>query len=422
MVMAAAYLKALAVVAPMAANAAPRTTFSIDYVVTVAADNPKIARVRWELSGADEVQRFRLQFAAGRYSGLSATGKLTESADQTEIEWVPGKPYAHLSYVVRVDNLRGKQGRHDSYAASNWIIARARDLFPRIHLEYEPRGGRSVKSRARLIFRVPRGWKSVTPHQEVAEHTFALFEANKVLDRPRGWLALGMLQVTRQSVGDTMVILAQAPGSRLDAGDLIQLYEATVPSLQKLLGRVVERTLIVSAGDPMWRGGISGFSSFFIHGDRPLRTPDKTSPHLHEMFHVLQPYRAGTDADWIEEGLAEYYSLELQRRAGLIERPAFQRALEYFERYGLWRVDMTKQHDNAATNNSSPLIMHALDQRIQRATAGGKRLDDVVEALAKSPNVVDTARFKQAVEEVAGRKMGVFFTRHVTSGEPPQPR
>ena len=55
----------------------------------------------------------------------------------------------------------------------------------------------------------------------------------------------------------------------------------------------------------MWHGGISGENSFYMHGSRPLRTPDKTSPYLHELFHVLQPFRPAGDADWLMEGLAE---------------------------------------------------------------------------------------------------------------------
>ena len=193
-----------------------------------------------------------------------------------------------------------------------------------------------------------------------------------------------------------MVQVAHAPGvERCAAQELFHFLDSTLPALQKLLNAAPETILIVSAPDPMWHGGISGDQSFFMHADRPLRTPDKTSPYLHELFHVLQPYKPAADADWIEEGLAEFYSLELQRRAGLIDAAAYTRALGYFERYGLWNVDLTQQQDNAATNNSAPLVMYALDQRIQRATAGKTRLDDVVTRLATRGGEVDTDRFRR---------------------------
>lgn len=240
-----------------------------------------------------------------------------------------------------------------------------------------------------------------------------------MLDRPRGWFALGMFALDHQEIAGTMVQVARAGGSQLQPPELFRFLDSTLPALKKLLNAAPETVLIVSAPDPMWHGGISGEHSFFMHAGRPLRTPDKTSPYLHELFHVLQPYKPAADADWIEEGLAEFYSLELQRRAGLIDAAAYTRALGYFERYGLWNVDLTQQQDNAATNNSAPLVMYALDQRIQHATAGKARLDDVVTRLAARGGTVDTQRFREIVNAVSGKKFTKFFDRHVTHGIPP---
>jgi hypothetical protein len=401
-------------------QAGTKGTFAIDYVVTVSADDTKTAQIRWELSGIDEIDDLRLRFPSDRFDGFAGSGVLEQSAGY--VRWVPGGPYAHLSYRVRIDHRRGRQQRYDSYAATDWIVTRARDLFPRTLVNYTPRGKQAPKSRARLIFHLPDGWHSVTPHEPAGADTFLLSEPGKVLDRPRGWFALGRLDVSRQEIADAMVLVARAPGSTLDTAGLFRLYDRTLPLLRRLLPQPSDRILVVSAPDPMWHGGVSGAGSFFLHGDRPLRTPDKTSPYLHEMFHVLQPFKPAADADWIEEGLAEYYSIELQRRTGLLDATDFMHGLEYLQRYGLWRVDLTKQQDNAATNNSAPLIMYALDRRIQRATAGNRRLDDVVTALARAGGIVDTACFQREAERVAERKFGMFFRRHVIEGNPPQLR
>jgi len=396
--------------------AASRTTFAIDYTVTISAKEPKIARVRWDLSGIDEVRSVRLGFQAERFDQFTASGKLEQKGG--EVLWEPGQPYAHLSYRVRVDNPRGRQQRYDSYAASDWVITRAKALFPRISVVYDDRKP-PPRSRARLRFKLPSGWRVVTAMEAAGRDIFLPLQPGNSLDRPTGWIALGKIDVSRQEIGGTMVEVARAPGSKLKSAELFRLYEGTLPILHKLFPRPMEQLLVVSGPDPMWHGGISGADSFYIHGDRALRTPDKTSPYLHELFHVMQPYKPEADADWIEEGLAEYYSLELQRRAGLLDATAFDRGLGYLKRYGLWNVDMTKQHDNAATNNSAPFIMHAIDQRIQRATAGKRRLDDVVALLVRGDTSVNTARFERAVERVAGRKFRIFFRRHVKEGAPP---
>jgi hypothetical protein len=396
--------------------AAHKETFSIDYIITISAKAPEVAHVRWELAGIEEVKALRLRFPADRLKGFRSSGKL--QAVDGGLLWEPGGPYAHLTYRVKINHVRGQHGRFDSYASRDWILSRAHDLFPRIDVECYP-DTPPAKSRARLIFRLPRAWRSAAALTAAGPDTYRLDQPGKILDRPRGWFALGKLTLDRQEIAETMVQLARLPGSTLQPSDLFHLLTTTLPALKKLLLAGPKTLLLVSAPDPMWHGGISGEHSFYMHAGRPLRTPDKTSPWLHEMFHVLQPYKPAPDADWIEEGLAEFYSLELQRRAGLIDAAAYARALGYFERFGLWNVNLTQQQDNAATNNSAPLVMYALDQRIQHVTAGKRRLDDVVTQLAKGAGEVDTARFLRTVNLVSGKNFSKFFNRHVTHGTPP---
>jgi hypothetical protein len=395
-----------------------KETFSIDYIVTVSQKHPRSAEVRWELSGIEEVKYLRLHFPADRLDRFHGSGSLEPIPGG--LHWVPGGPYAHLTYRVHINHARGQHQRYDSYAGADWIVTRARDLFPRITINCEPGKEEGVKSRARLIFRLPSGWHSAAALPALGPNTYRLSELGKMLDRPRGWFALGAVALDHQEIAGTMVQVARAPGSELHPPELFRFLDGTLPALMKLLNAAPETVMVVSAPDPMWHGGISGEHSFFMHAGRPLRTPDKTSPYLHELFHVLQPYKPAADADWIEEGLAEFYSLELQRRAGLIDAAAYTRALGYFERYGLWNVDLTQQQDNAATNNSAPLVMYALDQRIQHATAGKARLDDVVTRLATRGGTVDTEHFRLAVNTVSGKKFTKFFDRHVTHGIPPR--
>ncbi len=407
---------ALAALLGIPRQATPRETFSIDYIVTISAKTPSVARVRWELAGIEEIGSLRLRFPADRIKGLRGSGTLQQLPDG--VSWQPGGPYAHLTYTVDLNHVRGQHARYDSYADNSWIVTRAHDVFPRIDITCDS-AHPAPKSRARLIFRLPTGWRSAAALPALGHDTYRLLEPGKILDRPRGWFALGRFTSDRQEIGGIMVQLARMPGSNLHAPELFHFLSATLPSLTKLLAAGPESLLVVSAPDPMWHGGISGEHSFYMHAGRPLRTPDKTSPYLHELFHVLQPYKPAADADWIEEGLAEFYSLELQRRAGLIDAAAYSRALGYFERFGLWDVDLTQQQDNAATNNSAPLVLYALDQRIQHATAGKKRLDDIVGELARAGGEVSTARFLAAINAATGKTFDKFFQRHVVHGTRP---
>ena len=411
-----ACLTATALITGRPSGSAARETFSVDYVVTIDERDPAEARVRWDLAGIEEINTLTLRFPAARFRDFDATGTL--EAVPGGLRWTPRGPYAHLAYRVTIDHVRGQNQRYDSYAAPNWIVTRARAIFPRIDVDWSPGKGGKPKSRARLQFRLPAGWRSAAALKSLAPLTFQLEQPETVLDRPRGWFALGEFRTDHEDIDGTLVQVVRMPGSTLDVRALFRFLEPTLPPLQRLLATTAPRLLLVSAPDPMWRGGISGERSFYLHADRPLRTPDHTSPYLHELYHVLQDYTPAADADWIEEGLAEYYSVELPRRAGLVDAAAFARALGYFQRYGLWNVNLTQQHDNAATNNSAPLVMYALDQRIQRATAGKARLDDVVHLLVRTGGTVDTRRFRDAIKTVSGKAFPKFFERHVVQGNP----
>jgi predicted metalloprotease with PDZ domain len=169
----------------------------------------------------------------------------------------------------------------------------------------------------------------------------------------------------------------------------------------------------------MWHGGLSGEDSFFVNGHIPLRSADKTSTYLHELFHVWQPFRPAPDARWVAEGLAEYYSLVLQQRAGRLSETSFARGITLFARYGHWGVDLTRTHDAAALNNSAPLVMHRLDREIRSASEGRRSLDDAVRQLARDGGRITTSSFLRVVNRAAGRDLTALFTRHVTRGEEP---
>ena len=394
----------------------PHETFSVVYTVEIPSPTATTALVRWELAGIDELKRIRLRFDPARFDDFEGTGVLERR--RGELLWSPNAPYAHLTYRAALLHRHAPGKGFDSYVGDGWIITRTSALFPRSAVLFRRDVEPEPESRARLVFRLPSRWDAVTVMPRGGTSQFVV-EGPGRFDHPRGWIMLGRFPRTDADVQGTAVTIAAAPGGSVAPERVLDLLQRALPVLHEILGRARSRLLIVSGGDPMWRGGLSGEDSFYMHGGRPLRTPDRTSPYLHELFHVSAPFRPGPDAHWVTEGLAEFYSLEIQRRIGTLGDEGYGKALRLFARYGRWGVDFTREGSRAVHNNSAPLILYALDRRIRATSAGSRGLDDVVGLLAREGGVVSTARFLGAVRRVAGKNYAAFFRRHIYRGERP---
>lgn len=394
-----------------------RETFSVTYTIEIDAAEPSRARVRWTLAGIDEIERIRLRFDPGRFDGFAGSGVVEQQ--RGEIRWFPRGPYAELRYVAHVDHRRSAGKGYDSYAGQGWILSRTSAFFPRsaalFRHEIEP----SPESRARLVLRLPPDWESITVFPPEARNVYLVETDRQSFDHPRGWMLLGHMKRVDTTIGATALTIARAPGVAHKVDGAVRLISDTLPALLTLFHRSLPRLVVVLGPDPMWRGGLSGEESFYMHGDRPLRSRDQTSPYLHELFHVTAPFRPAPDAHWVTEGLAEYYSIELPRRQGSLSAASYRRALELFGEHGMWGRDFTHTTDAALHNNSAPLVMWALDRRIQRTTKQTHGLDDVVTALATEAGTVSTGRFLGTVRRVAGKSFASFFRRHVYRGERP---
>src|SRR5439155_6124468 len=187
-------LLAPAVPAPAAAH----PTYGVDYLVRVSRRDPGRAHVRWLLAGIDEIRSLRLVFRDDRFADVSGTGTLAR--DGRTVVWTPGGPYAHLGYTVAIDHRRPPGARFDSHAARDWISTRALYLFPEINVSFRE-GTREAASRARLVFRLPRGWHSAAALAPLEENVFAVDEPGKRFDRPRGWFLLGRIARHRRRIG-----------------------------------------------------------------------------------------------------------------------------------------------------------------------------------------------------------------------------
>ena len=232
-----------------------------------------------------------------------------------------------------------------------------------------------------------------------------MVDPKRRFDRPVGWIIAGEVGTRREWIAGCEFSVAGPKGERVRRNDMIAFANVALPQLQRAFGALPPKLLVVSAGDPMWRGGLSGPRSLFLHADRPLVSENGTSSLMHELFHAVTRIRGARGDDWIAEGLAEYYSIELPRRAGLLSASRFEKALAWMERFSRGVDRLRARRADARITARAVLLLHELDREIQ-ARSGGKaeprrrraRADPDPRGLARRPARGRAARERRAVE------------------------
>ena len=254
-------------------------------------------------------------------SDIRGDGQLVK--DDRRVRWMPPAAGGTLSWRATVYNERRNNG-FDAYLGREWGVFRMEDIIPRARTR-TLKGAESVTT---MEFDLPAGWSAVSEYPAV-RLPIVIDRSGRRFGEPAGWVAVGKLGVRRETIAGTRVAIAAPEGQGVRRMDMLALLNWTLPELKAFLPDALPRVTVVSAGEPMWRGGLSAPASLFLHADRPLISENATSPLLHEIMHVALRLRARDKFDWIVEGLAEFYSIELLRRGRAItaERAAF--ALEW---------------------------------------------------------------------------------------------
>jgi predicted metalloprotease with PDZ domain len=153
----------------------------------------------------------------------------------------------------------------------------------------------------------------------------------------------------------------------------------------------------------MWRGGLSAPRSLFIHADRPLISENATSTLLHEVVHVILGIRAKDGHDWIAEGIAEYYSLELLHRGGAITSRRYARALEDQSDWAKDATALCGVDSKGATTALAVITFRRLDEELRRSTKGKSSLDQVVDRMTDSDSRVTLTALTEIVDSMLER-------------------
>jgi predicted metalloprotease with PDZ domain len=369
-----------------------------------------VAHVEILLEGyASLVELMRFRVDPDRHSGFAGDGEISVSDDGVYVTWLPPETGGSLRYDFRIDHLRDR-ARYDARVTTKWALFRGDDLVPPARVDTVD----DAPSESRLQFRLPKGWRVVTAYTRRSDDVFVIDHPHRLFDRPTGWMAAGRLGTLREKVAGTRLAVSGPTGQGLRRHDLLALLRWTLPTLRNVFGELPERLLVLSAGDPMWRGGLSGPNSLFIHADRPLISSDLTSPLLHEVIHTIMSARSGSDGDWIVEGLAEYYALQALVRSRTVSQRRYEKALAKVRARGQSAKTLTVEHAHGDVTARAVGVLADLDREIRDRTGDKASLDDVVARLAQLRGPVTIKRFRAIVEKIGGGDFDAFFRRHVS--------
>ena len=377
--------------APEAPAAAERPRFTLLYTVWIKPEQ-QAATVKIRLSkNADWVNWMRFYADGERYSDFLASGDLEINGD--ELLWTPPAEDAWLQYDVRLESKR-RNGRYDGYLTADWALFRADDLVPPVRTDFRD----GTQSLAKLEFNLPEGWSVVSRYPRYTSGRFKLDDPHRLVDRPTGWLVMGDIGARRETIGHTRVTISAPVDQGVKRMDMLAFLRWTLPTMQSLFPRFPDRLLIVSAGEPMWRGALSAPNSLYLHVDRPMISGNGTSTLIHELVHVAMRAKGGPKADWIVEGLAEYYSLEVLHRSGTLSSERYENAHRELAEWGREAESLEVDRSHGPITARAVGRLREIDREIRESSGGRHSLDDVVRALAAIEGPITREDFDALVQ------------------------
>ncbi|MGC1508976.1 hypothetical protein FT643_04930 [Ketobacter sp. MCCC 1A13808] len=347
------------------------------------------------------IHNVRFKNLPDRYSDIEADGKL--SVSKSEVRWQPADSKSRLSLKVKIAHERDP-GEFDAMITKNWAIFRGDDIFPAAKTEFV----NGAYSLATLNVTLPSGWTSIeTGWPRKKGNTFRIHNPDRKFDRPTGWMIAGALGTRRAKVRKTSIAISAPRGSDMRRMDALTFFNFVWPELKNAFKETPEKLLVVGMDDPMWRGGLSGSNSLFLHSDRPIVSENGTSPLLHELTHMVTRISgtktdAGND-DWIAEGLAEFYSFELIYRAGGMTDKRRQTIISKLDKWGENIKCLRQKNASGATTARAVVLLDELDKEIRRRSKDKYSIDHVTRELM-TKRKVSLGDLEESVEGLIGSK------------------
>jgi hypothetical protein len=310
-----------------------------------------------------------------RFSDFQGDGVIERQ--QGRLIWTVPAGGGKLEYRVKIDHRKGDA--YDARITDSWAILRLDDLFPPARV----RALKGATSESSLSLHGPAGWVFESRYGPVKK-TVEFSTKGRNFDRPTGWLAAGELGIRRELIRNRKVVLAGPPDQGMRRLDTLAFLRWTMPRFLKIFDGFPDRLLIVGARDDMWRGGLSGPSSIYLHTERPLISENATSAVLHELVHVATSSANSRD-DWLVEGLAEFYSLEILRRSGGISQKRYDQTLQTLADWAREKNGQLRSPSSGANTARAVLLLSNLQEDLKLNEAGS--LDEIVQQLADSGEI-----------------------------------
>lgn len=388
-----------------AASSDPPTASLVYRVTYTATPDPRsgAVAVRVDIGQPQPLLReMRMTVDPDRFSDFEGDGEL--HVEGNTVRWQPGDKGGSLKWLAKLDHRRNGDG-YDALLGAGWGVFRAEDIIPRA----STRTREGALSDTNLEFRLPRKWSVITSYPGEANR-FAVVKPQRRFDQPDGWIVVGELGVRRDEIAGTKVVVAAPKEQSVRRLEMLALLRWTLPELARVVPSLPERLTIISAGEPMWRGALSAPTSMFIHAERPLISENATSTLLHEVVHVTANLRVARGYDWIVEGIAEYYSLEMLYRSDGISKQRYAQARERLSAWGRSAQELCAPVSSGPVTARAVSIFAKLDREIRKLSGGAQSLDDVVSELSSRGRVVDLQVLTDVATKAAGGDIETLHT------------
>lgn len=316
---------------------------------------------------------------AERYSEFNAQGAW-QLEDNRGI-WQPTEGKASLSYQVKISQQDKK--RFSEKITPDWLLMQGDSLVPPTDIVILPK----VHLVSRVQFELPKEWRSIeTAWKRVGPNTFRIDDVQTGFDRPTGWIIAGKLGSRRDKLGETEVTVAAPLAQHVRRMDMLTLMNYIWPQLQAAFPRDPQKLLVVSAGDEMQKQAQGLAQSFYVSGQEALVSENGASDLIKELVLAFTQFSSAEDEQWIGQGMAYYYSLELLLRSGGITLDRYTQTLEK------WKADSKATSHLRGELNEDKLLRAAvffaqLDKDIRARTKNEFTLDNVARGLMRLDNV-----------------------------------
>ena len=368
--------------------------YDLLYTVTPEPSQASVT-VELELRQSESLLReVRFRTRSGRFGEFDGDGEIHR--EDNYVRWTPPAKGGVLRWRSQVLHQRNGKG-YDAWLGEDWGLFRAEDNIPGA----ATRSAEAAYSRTRLAFALPADWSVVTQYAD-EDDVFIVRRGDRRFKQPKGWIVMGDLGVRRDRIAGVDVAIAGPVNNGVRRLDMMALRNWTLPELTRIVPDMPPQITIVSAREPMWRGGLSAPASLYMHAERPLLSENGTSTLLHEIMHVVLDFDTDHDHDWIVEGLAEFYSLELLGRSRTLSRSRYDKARRAQKEWARSSDRLCGGPSSGATTAKAVSVFVELDREIRRKTEGRHNLDDIVRNILDAPEPIDLDMLDRLAHDLIG--------------------